>query len=232
MFNVATIVGAIVLVPLMPAFGVAADHRDRHRGARGRRVAGCHSMAIAPSRRIPLSSGTRHTRAGTSSGARADGAGHDRSRRDAGQSLRQHAARHQPGNGRGVVARVCLSADVSADWAVWRVDRDRDAAGRFALRRSGRPRGHAASRRAGARHDDGVVPPRDVRARDARRADRPPAVRARTLLARRHRVDGGRASLVRRRTAGVRVGQSVVAGLLRHPAEPECRSSSVSAPLP
>ena len=36
MFNIATIVGAFPLVPLMPALGLAADHGDRDCGA-GRR---------------------------------------------------------------------------------------------------------------------------------------------------------------------------------------------------
>ena len=93
-----------VLVPLMPAFGlppitavaIAAlvggalqvASSGRRCVARDSAIVRCSTSAIR-----------------TSSGARADGAGHDRSRGDAGQPVRQHAARDQPGDGRGVVAR-------------------------------------------------------------------------------------------------------------------------------
>ena len=71
---------------------------------------------------------------GSAAGADPDGAGHDRARRDAGESVRQHAARDKPGHRRGVVADVRVPADVPADRAVRRVDRHGGAAGRVAPR--------------------------------------------------------------------------------------------------
>jgi uncharacterized protein YqeY len=87
MFNIATIVGAIALVPLTPAFGLQPITAIAMAALRGRRPADRHPMAVPPSRRIPLSSGARPARSGTPPGARADGAGDHRSRGNAGQSL-------------------------------------------------------------------------------------------------------------------------------------------------
>ena len=55
MFNVLTIICAFVLVPLMPAFGLAADRGDRDRHAARRRRAAGAAVADAASRRIPVS---------------------------------------------------------------------------------------------------------------------------------------------------------------------------------
>ena len=134
MFNVATIVCAFVLVPLMPAFGLAADHGHRDRRTAGRGAAGAGAVAAASAGRIPVSLRPRPARAGASSCPHADGARHDRAGRDAGQSVRQHAARHEPGDGRRLVAVVRLPPDVPADRTVRRVHRDSNAAGGVALR--------------------------------------------------------------------------------------------------
>ena len=58
----------------------------------------------------------------------ADGPRHARPRRDAGQPVRQHAARHQRGHRRGLVADLRVPADVPADRPVRRLDRHRGAA--------------------------------------------------------------------------------------------------------
>ena len=65
----------------------------------------------------------RSARPGPAPGAAADGAGHDRAGGDAGEPLRQHAARDESGDRRRVVADVCVPADVPADRPVRRVDR-------------------------------------------------------------------------------------------------------------
>ena len=98
------------------------------------------------------------------------GPGTHRPRRDAGQPLRQHAARHESGHGRGVVAAVRLPADVPADRPVRRLDRHGRAAGGLASRAPVDDR-HGVRRpsRAGDRADADAERAGDARPRRARR---------------------------------------------------------------
>ena len=150
-------------------------------------------------RRIPLSPAPRLARSRPAADPRPDGARHDRSGGDPGESVRQHAARDGRRHRRGVVADLRLPADVPADRTVRRVDRDRRAAGGRAscgARRSG-----------GGPADGGARPGTDARAERAghdrpdrsRRADCPAAVRARAISPLRHRGRGRGASLLRHR---------------------------------
>ena len=143
MFNVATIVvraGARagrcrrLGLPAIMAIAIGALARRR------RRRSSCSGRALR-ARRIPLSAGARLARPGTAADPRADGAGHDRAGGDAGEYVRQHAARHGRRHRRGVVADLRLPADVPADRPVRRVDRDRRAAGGGAARGARRSRG-------------------------------------------------------------------------------------------
>ena len=117
MFNVATIVCALVLVPVMPSFGlpgimaIAIAVLARRAGADSRAMAG------ARARGIPLCAGVRSARPGPARYRAADGTGHNRAGGDAGEHLRQHAARHESGDRRRVVVELCVPADVPADRA-------------------------------------------------------------------------------------------------------------------
>ena len=139
MFNVATIVCAFALVPLMPALGLPAIAGDRHRHAARRRGAVRAAVAAAPPRGLRATGPTLDwQRRGTPARARADGTGHHRPGRDAGQRVRQHRARDRRGHGRGVVAELRVSPDVPADRPVRRLDCHGDAPGGVAARGAGR----------------------------------------------------------------------------------------------
>jgi hypothetical protein len=112
MFNIATIVGVLALVPLMPRLGLPPIM-----------AVAIAALAGAAPRGISISFHRRSTQPGAAARARADGPGHDRPRRDAGEPVREHAAGHEPGHRRGVVAHLRIPPHVSADWPVRRVDR-------------------------------------------------------------------------------------------------------------
>ena len=145
MFNVATILCALTLVPLMLAFRAAADRgdRDRHRDRRTR--ADRAAVAVAAPGRLPLPpdrwiSETRHLREvlrlmgpGTLGLAAVQ----------INVFVNTYLATGQE-QGRGFLAELCVSADVPADWPVRRLDRHGGAAGDRAPRA-------AADERAGIR---------------------------------------------------------------------------------
>ncbi len=117
MFNVATIVCALVLVPVMPSFGlpgIMAIAIAVLLGGLGQVLV--QWPALAP-RGIPLCAGVRSARPGAARYRAAHGTGHNRAGGDAGQHLRQHAPRHESGDRRRVVAELCVPADVPADRA-------------------------------------------------------------------------------------------------------------------
>ena len=115
MFNVATIAGAFVLVPLMPALGrppIMAIALAALAGGFGQIAIQWPSLRREGFRYQPIFD-PRDRR--TAPRADADGPRHDRTRGDAGEPLRQHAARDEPGHRRRVVADVCVPSDVPAD---------------------------------------------------------------------------------------------------------------------
>ena len=136
---------AFVLVPVMPSLGLPRDHGDRDRGAARRTRPGRDAVAGAAARGIPLSRRARSARPGLRRVLMLMGPGHDRPGGDAGQPLRQHAARDQPGHRRRLVADLRVPADVPADRPVRRLDRDGGAAGGLAARGGRRPRRRSAT---------------------------------------------------------------------------------------
>ena len=134
MFNVATIVCALLLVPVMPRVGSAADRRDRDRHADRRPRADRGPVAGAAARGLSLPPDARLPRPGAAAGPAPDGPGHARPRGDADQRVRQHVLATDAAAGRGVVAELRVPADVPADRPLRRVDRDGGDAGHRAAR--------------------------------------------------------------------------------------------------
>ena len=150
-FNVATIAAAVALPPVMIAAGLPAISSI----AIGALAGGVTQILVQwralRARGLPLPTGRRLARSRAAPDPRADGTGHDRPGGDAGQRVRQHAARHQRRNRRGVVAELRLPPDVSADRLVRRVDCDGGSAGGGAARGARRsPPAFAAPSRAGS----------------------------------------------------------------------------------
>ena len=146
-----------LLVPADAGARAAAHHGDRDR-ARSSAASGRSRVQWPPLRR----EGFRYAAVldlrdpGLRQVLLLMGPGTHRPGGDAGQPVRQHAARDEPGHGRRVVAAVRVPADVSADRPVRRVDRHGGAAGGLrATRRSRRSDGDPRDRvaRAGADAD-------------------------------------------------------------------------------
>ena len=135
MFNVATIVCAVVLVPVMPSLGlprIMAIAIAVLLGGLGQILV--QWPPLAPRRLSVLARASIRATRRCGDVMLLMGPGDARTGGDAGQHLREHAARDQPGNRSGVVADLCVPAHVSADRTVRRVDRHRGAAGRVAAR--------------------------------------------------------------------------------------------------
>ncbi len=124
---------------------VSADRADGDRDARRWVRSARHPVAAAAGGGVSLSPHAQLAGSRARPGAPADGTGNGRHGGDADQRPRQHAVRHEPGHGCGLVARLRVSAHVPADWPVRRVDRRGVDAGALEARR------HQRSRRACAR---------------------------------------------------------------------------------
>ena len=146
MFNVAAILVIPALVPVFRAAGVEPIFAAGVGDARGRRRPGRAAVAGAPARRVPLPPDPRAARPGPARDPRPDGPGNDRPRRGPDQRADQHAAGHEPGRWRDLVARLRLPADVHADRALRPVDRDRRPADAVAPCRARRPHRDAPRR--------------------------------------------------------------------------------------
>ena len=142
MFNVATILCAVALVPLMHVLGLAADHRDRHWHAARRPRPDRDPVAGAAQGRLPLPPDPRLPRSRAARDPAPDGPRHARPCRGSDQRLRQYLPR-RGGAGRRVLARLRVPAHVPADRHLRRLDRDGVAARHLAARRT---RGHAGDR--------------------------------------------------------------------------------------
>ena len=171
MFNVASIACIVLLVPVMPGFGVAPVTALAHGGAGWRARAGAAAVAAVAPRGLPLPVRFRAARSGAARDPAADGAGHARRRRDAVQRVREHGAGDQPAGRRRVVAQLRVPHHVPADRPVRRRHRQRVAAADVA---AGRARGHAGpaadalARRAPGAGADGAGHVRPDRARACR----------------------------------------------------------------
>ena len=222
MFNIATIACAFALVPMMPPLGLPPIMAI----ALAALVGGFGQVAIQwPALRREGFRYQRHLRSARprpAAGADADGAGHDRPRRDTGEPLREHAAGDEPGHGRRIVADVRVPPHVPADRAVRRVDRHGGAAGGVAPC-GGRttPPGSARPFRAGSAMMLMLNVPATLGLFVAGDADRAAAVRARALPAGRHRGDGrGGRGFYAMRPRRLFRGAHCVADLLRDRRQP------------
>ena len=135
MFNVVTILGAFLLVPLMPPLGlppIAGIAIGTVLGGIGQIAVQWPALRKEGFRYRPIldfrDPDVREI-------LRLMGPAHARSRRRPDQRARQHLARDDRAAGRRVVAAVRVPPDVSADRALRRLDRDRGAAGPVEARR-------------------------------------------------------------------------------------------------
>ena len=188
MFNVATIVCAVIAVPLSPHLGIepiVAIAAGTLVGGLGQILA---AMAGAAARRVSVSAGARRARSVAARDRPPDGARRCRARGRADQSVRQQLARGRARHRRRVVARLRVPPDVHADRPVRHLHRDGIAARRSpATRRTATIPASGSARVERSAHD--VDAERSCHDRPARAgdADRPLDLRARAIYRRRHR---------------------------------------------
>ena len=182
-------------------------------------------MARVAPRRFRVSPDSRLEGRRPRTRARADGPGYDWTRGHAGECLRQYRARNRRRHRRGVVAELRVPADVSANRALWHLDRYRDAARRVAACRAGRgtPRAPNGGRRPVA--DDDAQRPGNGRAPGARRADRARDLRACRIYASGHRGHRCGSSVLCDRSRRLFRRSNRIAGVLRAGRKPLSRQS-------
>src|SRR5262249_36462119 len=200
--------------------GVAACHGNCH--LRDRRGDGTdpHPVPGTARRRISISRVVRAARSRFAPGLAVDGPWNDWPRGDAGERVRQYAARYRAGDRSGIMALIRVPADVLADRPFWRIDRHGGAPSRVETCRSQQCRTDPRYRFPRCLSDVDAEHTGDTRPDDAGNPDRPAPVRTRTFPAGGYRSDGGGAAPLCGGLDWLLHGTDRVADLLRAATKP------------